>query len=70
MSYSEFWTEFDDRFNPRFVLIDNNGNIILDEHGKPKRRIDKDILARLMGVLQLDTVFVRNYDRSTGKLNI
>jgi hypothetical protein len=66
----DFWTDFDDKFNPGPILVDNSGNVIVDENGELKRRISRDIYDPLMRVLQLDGVFVSNYDRLTGKLNV
>jgi len=66
----DFWTEFDDKFNPGPILVDKSGNVIFDENGEPKRRISRDISDPLMRVLQLDGVFVSNYDRLTAKLNV
>jgi hypothetical protein len=39
----DFWTEFDDKFNPRPILVDKSGNVIFNENGEPKRRISREI---------------------------
>ena len=70
MSDIDFWTEFDDKLNAWPILVDNSGNVIFDENGKPKRRISRDIYHPLMRVIQLDGVLLLNYDRFTGKLNV
>jgi hypothetical protein len=70
MSFSTFWTEFDDRFNPGFVVIGDDGNVILDDDGTPKRRISKDILEPYSRVYPLYGIFTQNYNRSSGKLDV
>ena len=51
LSFSSFWTEFDDKFNPGFVLIGDDGNVILDNDGRPKRRISQDIYDAIKRVI-------------------
>ena len=36
MSGIDFWTEFDDKFNPGPILIGNSGNVIFDENETQK----------------------------------
>jgi len=35
--HTDFWTEFDDKFNPGPALVDDSGNVTLDESGRPNK---------------------------------
>jgi hypothetical protein len=69
MSFVTFWNEFDDRFNPGFVLLGDDGNAILDNDGNPKRRISEGIFNSIRRVFQLEGIFIRNYNRISDKLD-
>jgi hypothetical protein len=65
-----FWTEFDAKLNPGLFLVDNSGNVIFDEIGRPKRLISQKLRDAVGNVFGLDRAFIGNYDRLTGKLNV
>ncbi len=48
----------------------DDGNVIRDNDGNPKRRISQDIYDAIMRVIQLDGVFIQNYDRLSGILDV
>jgi hypothetical protein len=71
MLHINFWTESDDKFNGAAVLTDNNGNILFNKNGQPKRRICQNILDLMIRVaLPLDNAFLQNYDPLKGTLNV
>lgn len=71
MSYNDFWSEFDKRFDPGFYKVDDKGNFITGPDDRPTKLIDKDIYTALVPVMEtIDPIFINNFDRLSSKLNL
>lgn len=70
-----FWFEFDDMSNPGFVMLDEEGNIVMEEDGiTAKRRINQDVFDELKmtffnGDHAIDAIFLGNYNRNLRRLD-
>jgi len=54
--FTNFWYEFDDMSNPGFVVLNENGKLVMEEDKKsPKHRIKPEVMNELKVVLWADS---------------